>query len=252
MISQRVLTTVLLPSLMLAVLVMASVMASPSVASEQSRPPSIRVSGEGELAIAPDIAEIRMSVVRESKTARAALNANNDAMAKVFAAMQAQGIADRDLQTSNFNISPRYYHPPRGENQPQLPPKIIAYVVSNTLSVRIRDLESVGKVLDQAVSLGVNSGGNIRFMNDKPKTALKQARRAAMEDAIDKANTLAAAAGVALGDILEISESSHSPRPTPMARAQFATEAMMADAVPIARGENTYRVTVNVSWEIDQ
>lgn len=213
---------------------------------------TIRVTGEGKVSVAPDIAAISVGVVREAKTARAALTANNNAMAKVLDAMKAQGIADKDLQTSGFNISPRYYYPPREKNHQQKPPKIVGYTVSNNLSVRIRDLQKVGEVLDQVVTLGVNSGGNIQFMNDNPKEALKQARKAAMADAIDKAKTLAEGAGVDLGSILEISENSRSPRPVPMARGNFAAKAMAAESVPVASGENTYHVTVNVNWEIDQ
>lgn len=223
-----------------------------AVSSDHERLSIIHVTGEGEIAVPPDIAAISVGVVRESQTARAALTANNNAMAKVLEAMKAQGINDKDLQTSGFNISPRYHYPPREKGHQQKPPKIVGYTVSNNLSIRIRDLEKLGKIIDQVVTLGVNSGGNIKFMNDNPKAALKQARKAAMADAVNKGQTLADAAGVNLGRILEISENSHSPRPVTIARGQFVSESMMADAVPVASGENTYHVSVNVKWEIDQ
>jgi uncharacterized protein YggE len=214
---------------------------------------TIRVVGNGEVSIAPDIAMLNLGVVREGKTARGALTANNSAMAKVLDSLKSQDIADKDLQTSGFNISPRYYYPPKKDNQEQKPPKIVGYQVTNNLSVRIRDLTKVGEILDLVVTLGVNTGGNIQFTNDDPKQALKQAREAAMLDAIDKAKTLTDTAGVDLGRILDISENSRTPRPIPMARAKFRAEAMVADAsVPVAGGENTYHVTVNVNWEIDQ
>lgn len=237
----------------LTVLFFALMLMSPFAASEHhERIFTIQVVGEGEVAIAPDIAAISVGVVKEAKTARGALTANNTAMSKVWGAMKVKGIADKDLQTSGFTISPRYFYPPRENNQQQKPPTIVGYTVSNNLSVRIRDLEKVGEILDLVVTLGVNSGGNIQFMNDNPKQVLKRARQAAMADAIDKAKTLADAAGVDLGRILEISENSSSPRPMPMARGKFAAEAMIAEAVPIASGENTYHVTVNVNWEISQ
>ncbi|PCJ91335.1 MAG: hypothetical protein COA46_07725 [Porticoccaceae bacterium] len=244
MTSRCTFTTILFSTLML--------VSSLAISDHHERIATIHVTGEGEVAIAPDMAAISVGVVREGKTARAALTANNNAMVKVLEAMKAEGIANKDLQTSGFNISPRYFYPPREKNHQQKPPKIVGYTVSNNLAVRIRDLEKVGGILDRVVTLGVNSGGNIRFMNDNSKQVLKQARKAAMADAIDKAETLADAAGVDLGRILEISENSRSPRPMPMARAKFRTEAMMADAVPVAGGENTYHVTVNVNWEISQ
>jgi uncharacterized protein YggE len=211
----------------------------------------ISVSGEGEIAIAPDIAMINVGVVREAKTARAALTANSEAMAKVLAAMQTKGIQDKDLQTSNFNISPRYYYPPHKNGQERKPPSITGYTVSNNLAIRIRDLNSVGEILDQVVTLGVNTGGNIQFANDNPKQAIVAARKAAIKDAIEKANTLANAAGVKLGKILSITENSRGGRPVPMMKARFAAEAM-SDSVPVAAGENSYSVTVNIEWEIDQ
>jgi uncharacterized protein YggE len=130
-------------------------------------------------------------------------------------------------------------------------PRIVGYTVRNSLSVRIRDISRVGVVLDKSVTLGVNEGGSIMFTNDDPSEAMTQARVEAMQEAIAKANTLAGAAGVKVGRVLEISEQSYSPRPIPMARAEMAM-ARSADAVPVATGENTYKVTVNVSFAIDQ
>jgi uncharacterized protein YggE len=214
---------------------------------------TISVVGTGEVSIAPDIAMLNLGVVRDGKTAREALTANNGAMSKVLKALKLQGIAAKDIQTSGFNISPRYYYPPRKDNHEQKPPTIVGYQVSNNLAVRIRDLTKVGDILDLVVTLGVNTGGNIQFTNDNPKQVLKQAREAAMADAIEKAETLTEAAGVDLGRILDISENSRMPRPMPMVKAQFRGEAMMADAaVPVEGGENMYSVTVNVNWEIDQ
>jgi hypothetical protein len=217
----------------------------------EERLSTISVSGMGETAIAPDIAMVNAGVVREAKTARDALTSNSEAMAKVLAAMQAEGIADKDLQTSNFSISPRYYYPPHKKGQERKPPSITGYTVSNSLAIRIRDLTSVGEILDQVVTLGVNTGGNIQFANDNPKQAITIAREAAMKDAIEKANTLANAANIKLGKILSITESSRSARPMPMMKASFVAEAM-SDAMPVAAGENSYSVIVNVEWEIDQ
>jgi uncharacterized protein YggE len=220
-------------------------------AYSEERLSTIRVSGEGQIAIAADIAMINVGVVREATTASAALTANSEAMTKVLAAMQARGIEDKDLQTANFNISPRYYYSPHKNGQERKPPSITGYTVSNNLSMRIRDLASVGDILDQVVTLGVNTGGKIQFANDNPTQALTAAREAAIKQAIAKANTLVNTAGVKLGKILSISENSHGTSPMPMMKASFASEAM-SDSVPVAAGENAYSVTVNIEWEIDQ
>ena len=158
---------------------------------------------------------------------------------------------DRDLQTSNFNIQPRYFYP-KPQNGTQKPPRIIGYVVSNNLTVRVRNLSSLGEVLDEVVTFGVNSGGGISFSSSDPSEAVETARKNAMKEALKKAGTLTDAAGVNLGRILEISEQG-GRRPI---RAKAMARSLQADvaesAVPIASGENTYSITVNVSWEIQQ
>ncbi len=214
-------------------------------------PPRILVTGQGTVDIAPDMAVLVLTVTREADTARAALTANSTAMGEVLRAMQAQGIAERDLQTSNFSIRPVYTRPPRKSSGEMEAPRIVGYTVRNSLSVRVRDIGKVGAILDKSVTLGVNEGGSILFTNDDPSAAMTQARVKAMQEATAKAKTLAQAAGVKIGRVLEISEQSFNPRPMPMGRAEMSM-ARSADAVPVSVGENTYKVTVNVSFAIDQ
>ena len=227
----------------------ASVFCFNTLAAADDEPsPRILVAGEGRADVAPDMAVLSLTVTREAETARAALDANSAAMGEVLAAMQAEGIEQRDLQTANFAIQPKYLHPPKRSSGEREPPRIVGYTVRNSLTVRVRDMERVGAILDKSVSLGVNEGGSILFTNDDPSDALKQARIEAVQDALERANTLAGAAGVKAGRILEISEQSFQPRPMPMMRAEMAMAA--SDAVPVAAGENTYRVTVNIAVEI--
>ena len=226
--------------------------AMPARAADSEPTPRIIVSGEGEAAAAPDMALISLTVLREAATAREALDANTKAMANVLKAMKDFGIADKDLQTSSFSIQPRYVYadPNKGET---FDPKITGYSVSNSLGVRIRDLSKVGEVLDQSVTLGVNQGGDIQFVKDDASSILEEARKKAVLNAIAKAKTITSTAGVGIGRILEMSEQSFQPGPIPMMRAEMAM-AKMADSapVPVATGENSYRVTVNVTFEIKQ
>ncbi len=210
----------------------------------------INVSATGETSIAPDLAYLRLAVMRESATAREALTANNAAMAEVLAAMKAFGIADKDLQTSGFSVNPIYVYP--NADQPQTPPKITGYQVSNALSVRVRDLAKLGEVLDQAVTLGVNSGGNVTFGNENPDAAIKEARIEAMKEAVDKAKVLVEAAGTKLGKIISINESSNAPQPMAMMARMEMADAAAPKSVPMAAGESSYSVNVNVSFEIVQ
>ena len=213
--------------------------------------PTISVSGAGDATSSPDMAMISLGVQRQAKTARQALSQNNKAMASVLAALKSGGIADNDLQTSNFNIQPQYQYFKPSSTGRQQPPKIVGYIVANQLSVRIRDLAKLGEIIDLTITLGVNTGGNIQFLNENPEPLITRAREDAMQNAISKAKTLTGAAGVGLGRILTISESFSQPRPYAMAEMAMTRNAV-ADAVPVAAGENSYKVDVQVSWEIKQ
>ena len=228
----------------------AAICALPAGAADEPSP-RIIVSGEGQASAAPDMALISLTVLREAETARAALDANNSAMTEVLAAMKAAGIADKDLQTAGFSIQPRYVYPDQNKPEPEQP-KIAGYSVVNTLSLRIRDLSKLGEIVDRAVTLGVNQGGDITFVKDDTSGLLEEARTKAMENAAAKAKTLASAAGVSTGRILEISEQSFQPQPIPMMRAEMAMAKGASNDVPVAAGENSYRVNVNVTFEIKQ
>src|SRR5690606_13903742 len=217
--------------------------------STRLREATIRVSGEGEASIAPDMAILTFSVVRNSQTAEVAVSDNSTAMAAVMAALKAQGIADRDLQTSNFAIQPQYRH-----NEPKdgvvEPPTITGYEVTNTLTVKVRDLPKLGAILDRSVKLGVNQGGQIIFTNDDPEAAMTEARKNAVEKAIAKARTLTETVGVGLGRVIEISEGAGPRPPQPMYRMAMARDSA-AESVPLASGENTYSVTVNITFVLE-
>lgn len=225
------------------------VLALPLAASEDNRRPAeISVSGEGRASIAPDMAIVSLTVLREAKTAREATDENSKAMAAVLAALKDEGIEARDLQTAGFSIQPQYIYPTQ-ENGQQKPPELTGYQVSNTLTVRLRALDKLGALLDRAVSLGVNQGGGIRFDNSDPAAALKAARAAAVKDAMDRARTLAEAAGVSLGRVVSLTESTPYNEPQPMVRA-MAMEKMADAPVPVAAGENQYTVQVNAVFSI--
>ncbi len=237
-----------LPALALAALVFSF----PTAALADQPVPTISLSATGNSIVVPDMAELSLSVVREAATAREALDANNAAMAEVLAAMKEAGVAERDLQTSQFSIQPQYrYFQPNQQGVVQ-PPEITGYQVTNGLTVRVRALENVGAVLDRAVTLGVNSGGGINFTTSRPEAALEQARKDAVERAMAKARTLTETAGVGLGRIVNISEQGgRQPRMKQMARMAEASLARDM-AVPVAAGEGSYSVTVSISWEIAQ
>lgn len=224
----------------------AAALSMPANAQQAQPSPRISVVGEGEVSVAPDMAILNLSVLREAETAREAVAASSEAMKQVLSALKAAGIAERDLQTSGLNIQPRYTQP--GQQARPQAPKISGYAASNSLTVRVRDLSAVGAILDKVISLGVNQGGDISFVNDDPKPSLAEARKRAVTDAMERARTLAEAANVKLGRILSIEESPARSGPVPMGKVMRAAAA--DSFVPVERGENSYGTSVNVVFEI--
>ena len=209
----------------------------------QLEPRILTVSGEAEVKAKPDQAMLSAGVVTQAKTAADALAANSRAMNAVFATLKRLGIPDRLIQTSNFSVNPQY--PDYNSKEPR---RIVSYQVSNTVSVTVDDLDKVGPALDALVSSGANSLGDISFTIRDPKPLMTQAREAAVKDAMVKAQTLARAAGVALGPIVTINEGVIAP-PQPLYRAITVT-ASRAPETPISAGESTVSANVSISWEI--
>ena len=205
---------------------------------------TISLSGHGETHIAPDIAIVTVGVMSSAATAREALDGNTKSMEGIMAALREAAIEMRDIQTSNFSVNPRYDY---SQNNAQ-PPKVVAYDVSNNVTVTVRKLDSLGAILDQVVSSGSNQINGVMFEVSKPEAATDEARKLAVADALRKANVYAAASGVTLGQIVSLSEGGGYQPPVPVFKSMRA-EAVSAD-VPVAQGEQAIAVDLNITWEI--
>lgn len=224
---------------------MTFMLAAPAAIAEEAKPPrNISLTGHGEVQAAPDIALVTVGTVDQAATAAKALAANNASMAKVVAVLKAAGIAEKDTQTSNFLVQLRYDY----GNSTQ-PPRLVGYEVSNTLTVTVRRLDTLGVLLDRSVASGSNRIDGISFQLADPDAALDEARQRAAADAGRKARLYAAALGVSLGPILSVTESGGLPPPLPMQMKTMGAEDASAE-VPIARGGQTVAVDVNIVWEI--
>jgi uncharacterized protein YggE len=210
--------------------------------------PRISVSGEGNISLPPDLATLTLTVITESDEAEEAVESNSSAMADVMEAMEEEGIEEKDLRTSNFDIQPKYSRPGKDEAGTHKR-RIVGYTVRHTLAVIVRDLDKVGTILQTSIELGVNQGGHIQFGNANPEQAINEARKLAIKDARSRAQTLARAADVELGRLLEVSEQHMQPQAR--SRAYMAADSM-TESVPIAAGENSYRVVVNAQYGIEQ
>ena len=218
--------------------VAATLLAAPALA-QTVPPPAISVTGEAGVSVPPDQAQIDAGVTSDAKTAREASEANNAAMGKVLLALKGAGIEEKDTQTSRLSLQPQYA-PNRTGTSP-----ITGYRASNRVTIRLRDVTKVANVIDVLVGAGANDIGGINFTVSQPSKHLDEAREKAVADARRKAEIFARAAGVTLGEPLSISEEG---APAPMFRGKLA--APMAAGAPVAQGEETLSVSVNVSWAI--
>lgn len=205
---------------------------------------TITVSATGQTAQAPDTASVSAGVVTQGPTAGVAMDANSRKMNTVFEALKAAGIDEKHIQTSQLSLQPRYNY----ENRKA--PVITGYETRNTVSAKTEDLANVGAMLDALVKAGVNNINGVQFSVKDPKAATDAARTDAITEARAKAEAMAAAAGVALGELQSLSESSsgHIPRPVMRQAAAFSS----ATTTPVAAGEQTLSVTVHMVYKIKQ
>lgn len=219
---------------------------SPAVAAQEGSTTAmngISVSGRGEVVGTPDTLTVTIGISVAKPTVSEAVDVAAQRATDLIAALQGLGVAEEDIQTSNYSIYPEYDY---RENQT---PQITGYRVDNTLNVKIRDLDRAGEVLDAATAA---AGDEVRvngvsFVLEDNDALLVAARAAAWEDAKAKAEQLAELAGVTLGAPLTIAESVGSVPVPYFARAE---EAAGDAATPIQPGQETVSVDLTVTFAI--
>jgi len=215
--------------------------ATPVAGTETSK---VAVNGEGLVTVTPDTATVTVGVDITQETLGEAQRLADEQMAEVIDALTAAGIAEADIQTVNYSVSVlRNYDEASGAQG-----ETTGYQVSNQVNVKIRDIDQVGPILDTVVGEGANSIYGISFYVDDPSRAISQARELAVQDAKTKADELAAAAGMAVGRILTLNESSPGS-PSPVAYAEDAAQRAGGSA-PIQVGSTEVRVDVQVTYEL--
>lgn len=236
-----------LPTFLFGLAVMLATPAS-VLASEPER--YLTVHGEGRVMIVPDMALVNLGVSHEAATAGEALSGMSERMAAVMLGLETAGVAQRDIQTSALTLAPVWRTPRTAENAE---PRLVGFRASNTVAIRVRDLDSLGGMLDILVRLGANNIGGIGFEIADPSAARDEARRAAVADALSRARILADAAGVALGPIERIEDGGTS-MPRPMALRGGMMSMAAESAVPIAEGELavTSSVTLRIGLRADR
>ena len=204
----------------------------------------LNISAQAEARRVPDVAMLSAGVVTQAADGNTAMRENATQMDKVMAAIKAAGIAERDIQTSGINLSPQYRY---ADNEA---PKITGYQASNTVSLKVRDITRLGKVLDSLAAQGANQINGPSFEIDQPEPVYDEARLAALKKAQARAETYAKSLGLRVRRIVSISEGSSGGfrPPMPMMAMARAGKAEMDTAV--APGETTLSVSLDVVFEL--
>lgn len=206
------------------------------------------VSGEGKVTTVPNTAVLSLGVIAEASTVVAAQTQANMVMESLSKQLQDLRVADVDIKTTEYNIYPQYGQITIDRQQP----RISGYQVNVSLEVNVRNLDILNSVIDTATSVGANQVGGIQLtVDDKTKKdLLKQAQKIAVSDAKEKAESLASAAGVTLGRVINIQESGQFPS-TPMFRGELDS-AIVKSGVPtqIEVGSTELVTQVTLYYEI--
>ena len=213
---------------------------------------TITVSDTGTIYVKPDLAVVTASVINEAKTVAGAMAENSEKMNKVIKFVKEQGIEDKDLKTTSFNIYPRYeYRIEETEIYPYPPGKrvLVGYEVRQSLEVKIRNMDKIGAIIEGITSAGANEVSDLQFTVDKEDEFKKQAREEAIKKAKTKAEELAKQLGIKLIRISNFSESTLVPYFYSM--KELASMGIGGGEAPsIQTGENKIEVTVSITYEI--
>jgi uncharacterized protein YggE len=220
----------------------------------------ITVSGHGEVQAVPDIANVYFSISKDAKTVKEA----QDMVAKIeksaLESLKSNGVADKDIKTQNASFYPKYewkysasvipctpeYCPPQNGKS-----VITGYTASESITVKVRNTDDVGKIMQGLGALGVSDLSGPNFSIDNEDSLKAEARKEAIKDAKEKAKVLAKDLGVSLGSVISFSEGSNYAYPVMYGKSAMMDSAVSAPApAEIPKGENTISSDVSISYEI--
>ena len=214
----------------------------------------VTFTAEGRAFAKPDIAQVVLGVETPKKaTAAEALKDNSTKINQVIAKIKAQGVADKDIKTTSFNLSPAYdYDSETGSS------KISGYTVNQSVTVKIRNLDKIGTIIEQATSVGANQAGGINFTIDDQENIKAVARAEAVAKAKVRAREMSKLTGIKLGKLVNVYEDSYAPGPMYANDYAMKSESAMgmggSVATPIVPdtqlGENEVKVNVTLVYRV--
>ena len=217
------------------------------IAQTPDAPPFVEVSATAEVRVPSDRARINFAVVTEGETAALAGTRNAELMEAVIARLRATGARGLQIETSGYNLSPRYGR----VGQDDRTPRITGYQATNNVMARVDDVEAVGALIDAAIGAGANQVTSLSFEASDTQAAREQALREAVAKARGEAQTMASALGVALGAPVEVRGGAQPPMPRPIPYMRAAMDMVqVAPATPIEASEQTVVAQVTIKYRL--
>ncbi len=227
---------------------------------------SITLSGHGEVSAVPDIANVTFTIHKDAKTVKEAQEAVAKIEKAVLDSLKANKVEEKDIKTVNASFNPKY------EYQQKVCPKVMlteggtapsyycgggkqvvtGYEAYESISVKVRNVDDVGKIMQDLGTLGVTDLSGPNFSIDDEDMLKAEARKEAIDDAKEKAKALAKDLGVRLGDVMNFSENGDYPAPMYYGRDMMMSESANVKAAPaeLPKGENTISSDVSITFEI--
>ena len=216
-----------------------------SITSVQTTKDSLfRVDGAGKATAVPDTALLSLGVTKNASSIQAAQSQANIVVNKLIADLKQLGVEEKNIKTDNYNVSPTYDYTSGKQS-------VTGYTVSQNLEVKVKPVDLANKITDIATADGANIVGGVTFvLDDKTQTDLEnQARIQAISKAKEKAQSLANAAGIHLGRIIDVQENAGQPQPIRTMNLAMPGGGEAKDTTQLPPGENSVSITITLSYE---
>jgi len=210
---------------------------------------TIMISETGTVYSVPTVAQVTFTVLTTDVTINDAIRKNSEKVGKIVSFLKVQNVNDEDMKTIDYSVYPKYEWMTKGvdiNTYPYGKRAIVGYEAVESIEVKIRNQEQLGRDIQGAIDYGASQVGNLQFIVDNEEDLKKQARELAIKKAGEKAQEIASKLGVQVGDVLSFTESYYSPLASLNQRATSG----IGNNMEIVVGEQKVEVTVNVSYEI--
>ena len=211
-----------------------------------NEPRYLTVNGIGKAFVAPDVAIVSFGITNSGKDTGDLITKSNTAMNNIIKAVKDQGVDEKDIQTTQYSLNPRYeYNQETGQ-------RISAgYDMVQTISVKIRDFEKIGIILNSGTSNGANTVGDLYFAIDDQEKANQEARDKAVAEAKAKAQDIAKASGIKLGKLVNVSEGYYyQPTYNEKLGMGGSLDAVAAPSPQIQPGQQEVNITMTLTYKI--